>query len=51
MRSLEITFTELKKYLEARGDAIEANEYIKDVSWQVAYPDSIVFVRIENFSE
>jgi hypothetical protein len=48
MRSLEIPFSELKKYLEERGEVFEPDEYITDVFWQMEYPEQIVFVKVDS---
>lgn len=48
MRSLEIPFSELKKYLEDRGEVFESDEYITDVFWQMESPEQIVFVKVDS---
>lgn len=45
-RSLEISFSELQKYLESRGDTLD-REYISDVHWQQSWPERILFVIVE----
>jgi len=47
MRNVEIPFSDLKTFLETRGVIFDEKEYILNVSSQVAWPESIVFVAID----
>ena len=47
LRSMEIPFSELKKYLESRGEVFEKDEFIRDVHWQMAWPEQIAFVMVD----
>lgn len=47
MRSIEIPFSELKQYLLDRGEVLSEKEYIRGICWQMAYPEAIVFVGVD----
>lgn len=48
MRSIEVSFSELKEWLEDHKGVVFADgEYIRDVHWQMAYPEQIVFVMVD----
>ncbi len=47
MRNIEVPFSDLKTFLETRGVIFDEKEYIRDVNWQIAWPESIVFVSID----
>jgi len=47
MRNVEISFSDLKTFLETRGVVFDEKEYIRDVHSVGAWPESIVFVSID----